>query len=164
MRLSILSLALLFLIACNNEKDYFVGNNVAVNKITLIKFPSSNNGIPWDNDSPPDITIGIANQDNYIIYMLDTVIMNVSNDKLPLDINIPNELLSSVNQDYSIILFEVDCLTKDTIGQKITFKPYQLVDKYHNEFESKGLQGDQLLENNYILLKVYFTWDNTKYY
>lgn len=164
MRFLTFLLVLLFIIACNKEKNYLAGHNVAINKIKIMKFPSSNNGVPWDDDSPPDITFGIANQDNYIIYMFDSVIMNVSDDKLPLEIKFPNELLPTIYQDYSIILFEVDSLNKEKIGEKVIFKPYQLVKKYYDDIESKNLQGEILLENEYILLKVYFLWDNSKYY
>lgn len=107
-------------------------------------------GVPWDKDSLPDITIGIANQNDTIIYMLDTVITNVSKNRLPIEINIPNVVLPTVQQNYSIILFDVDSASKEKIGEKVIFKPYELVNDYLDGKTDDLQKATNVQKNNYM--------------
>ena len=149
------------LFSCSDRTDYYAGFNVAIDAITIIAFPESNNDIDWDKESDPDITFKIANEDGYIFYTCDSTIPIIHKEELPVLIDIKNEYLTQVNHTYSIALYEIDDSISTIVGKPVLFNPQDLLDSYKNDRNVDELPKTKRLENEYITIKVHLSWDDT---
>ncbi len=98
--------------------------NMIINSITVASWPQTNNGVAWDNNSYPDMYITVSRSSNILhtsynyyedcspSYFYDFG----SNSGFPLTIG-------SLDNEYSIVIYDRDVLTSDDWMGGISFRP-----------------------------------------
>lgn len=96
------------LFSCADDRfDSISQQDVALTSIKVIFVPQNNNGIPWDEDSKPDIGYILLNdQSKILLESIEPIEGDVFD--LPLDLHLQYQTLPSVDHNYTLLIVDFD--------------------------------------------------------
>jgi len=102
-----LYLSFILLASCDDRFDFILEQEVAVTAVKVEFIPQNNNGIPWDNNSKPDIGYIIMNDQGKILIECTQPIEKDAFD-LPVTLQLPYRSLPTVNHNYILLIVDFD--------------------------------------------------------
>lgn len=119
----ILSFCGILLIAFTGCSSLVTPKGVKITAVEISSYPNTNNGLAWDLLDGPDLTFAISNG-NSSIYTDTNFYGNISSDNLPLTMSVSSPfLLPSIEQEYTLQLFDKDEIIGNTLMGEATFNP-----------------------------------------
>lgn len=105
---------------CQNQ---ITPSKISLDKITVHEFPQSNNGVPWDPNTGPDLWIALVHDAKEILQWGE-IKYNASHDSIYV-FNVPEFVFDKINEEHRIIINDVDGGPQGFVGMAgVSFTPY----------------------------------------
>lgn len=141
---------MLCIVSCKKDNEKPDAKNVTITGIEVITMPLTDNGGSWDLDGDGDLTFEIINQST-VLYDHPEYYQDVQAQDLPLNFIINNGYkLPTLDQPYSILLYDYDTTSGDDYIGGISFTP--------SNYKSERPEYKVFSDGN-VQVKVKFAWE-----
>jgi len=136
MKKLVVCLSSVLLLSCDDTFDFILKQEVAITSIRVEFIPQNNNGIPWDDNSKPDIGYIILNDQSKVL-LESTEPIEADAFDLPITLQLPYQTLPTVNHNYTLQIVDFDDNGTYQVMGSQTFNP----DKVKNDLPGQMLIG-----------------------